>query len=155
MVKAVGPELTYVRTHVRTYESEFIGSFRSLKTSGEPVRGPSNIGQKWTNVRARVTGSFGTSILKCNIKNKKNKNKRNKSTGIQYDWLPKKKQNFPFQNFPGKWCMIFSKKTIITVSIPRVRKIYNNNSFHTKSQENLQRNFKDIVQKVSKLMILA
>ena len=32
-VKAVGPELTYIRTH----ESEFIGSFRSLKTSGEPI----------------------------------------------------------------------------------------------------------------------
>ena len=31
-VKAVGPELT----HVRTNESEFIGFFRSLKTSGEP-----------------------------------------------------------------------------------------------------------------------
>ena len=31
-VKAVGPE----RTDGRTYESEFIGSFRSLKTSGEP-----------------------------------------------------------------------------------------------------------------------
>ena len=31
-VKAVGPE----RTYERTYESEFIGSFRSLKTSGEP-----------------------------------------------------------------------------------------------------------------------
>ena len=41
-VKAVGPELTYVRTYVRTYgrthESEFIGSFRSLKTSGEPIK---------------------------------------------------------------------------------------------------------------------
>ena len=39
-VKAVGPERTYertdVRTDVRTDESEFIGSFRSLKTSGEP-----------------------------------------------------------------------------------------------------------------------
>ena len=35
-VKAVGPEQTYVRTYARTYESEFIGSFRSLKTSGEP-----------------------------------------------------------------------------------------------------------------------
>ena len=40
MVKALGPELTYVRTHVRTHESEFIGSFRSLKTSGEPTSGP-------------------------------------------------------------------------------------------------------------------
>ena len=27
---------TDVRTYARTYESEFIGSFRSLKTSGEP-----------------------------------------------------------------------------------------------------------------------
>ena len=35
-VKAVGPEPTNVRTYVRTYKSEFIGSFRSLKTSGEP-----------------------------------------------------------------------------------------------------------------------
>ena len=25
-------------THVRTHESEFIGSFRSLKTSGEPIK---------------------------------------------------------------------------------------------------------------------
>ena len=33
MVKAVGPE----RTDGRTNESEFIGSFRSLKTSGEPI----------------------------------------------------------------------------------------------------------------------
>ena len=40
-VKAVGPELTYVRTHGRTDESEFIGSFRSLKTSGEPIKGGS------------------------------------------------------------------------------------------------------------------
>ena len=31
-VKTVELELTYART----YESEFIGSFRSLKTSGEP-----------------------------------------------------------------------------------------------------------------------
>ena len=31
-VKAIGPEQTDVRMH----ESEFIGSFRSLKTSGEP-----------------------------------------------------------------------------------------------------------------------
>ena len=31
-VNAVGPE----RTDGRTHESEFIGSFRSLKTSGEP-----------------------------------------------------------------------------------------------------------------------
>ena len=41
-VKAVGPERTNVRTNVRTYErpyeSEFIGSFRSLKTSGEPKK---------------------------------------------------------------------------------------------------------------------
>ena len=37
-VKAVGPELTHVHTYVRTYESEFIGSFRSLKTSREPIR---------------------------------------------------------------------------------------------------------------------
>ena len=36
-VKAVGPERTYVRTDGRTYESEFIGSFRSLKTSGELI----------------------------------------------------------------------------------------------------------------------
>ena len=28
---------TYGRTYVRTYESEFIGSFRSLKTSEEPI----------------------------------------------------------------------------------------------------------------------
>ena len=34
-VKAVGPERT--DTYVRTYESEFIGSFRSLKTSGETI----------------------------------------------------------------------------------------------------------------------
>ena len=27
---------THGRTNERTYESEFIGSFRSLKTSGEP-----------------------------------------------------------------------------------------------------------------------
>ena len=32
-VKAVGPE----RTNGRTDESEFIGFFRSLKTSGEPL----------------------------------------------------------------------------------------------------------------------
>ena len=32
MVKAVGPE----RTYVRTYVSEFIGSFQSLKASGKP-----------------------------------------------------------------------------------------------------------------------
>ena len=38
-VKAVGPE----RTDERTYETEFIGSFRSLKTSGEPK----NIRQLW------------------------------------------------------------------------------------------------------------
>ena len=37
-VKAVGPERTDVQTNERTYESEFIGSFRSLKTSGEPTR---------------------------------------------------------------------------------------------------------------------
>ena len=37
-VKAVGPELTHQRTHPRTDESEFIGSFRSLKTSGEPKK---------------------------------------------------------------------------------------------------------------------
>ena len=30
-------ERTSVRTNGRTYESEFIGSFRSLKTSGEPM----------------------------------------------------------------------------------------------------------------------
>ena len=39
-VKAVGPEpfaRTDGRTDVRTYESEFIGSFRSRKTSGEPI----------------------------------------------------------------------------------------------------------------------
>ena len=36
-VKAVGPERTYERTYVRTHKSEFIGSFRSLKTSGEPI----------------------------------------------------------------------------------------------------------------------
>ena len=36
-VKAVGPELTYVHTHARTYKSEFIGSLRSLMTSGEPT----------------------------------------------------------------------------------------------------------------------
>ena len=36
-VKAVGPELPHARTYARTYESEFIGSFRSLKTSGEPI----------------------------------------------------------------------------------------------------------------------
>ena len=35
-VKAVGPERTYERTDARTYESEFIGYFRSLKTPGEP-----------------------------------------------------------------------------------------------------------------------
>ena len=35
-VQAVGPEHTDRRTHARTHESEFIGSFRSLKTSGEP-----------------------------------------------------------------------------------------------------------------------
>ena len=29
---------TDARTDVRTYESEFIGSFRSLKTSGEPKK---------------------------------------------------------------------------------------------------------------------
>ena len=34
-VKAVGPERTDERTYERTYESEFIGFFRSLKTSGE------------------------------------------------------------------------------------------------------------------------
>ena len=37
-VKAVGPERTYELTHARMHESEFIGSFRSLKTSGEPKR---------------------------------------------------------------------------------------------------------------------
>ena len=37
-VKAVGPERTNGRTDARTYESEFIGSFRSLKTSGEPTK---------------------------------------------------------------------------------------------------------------------
>ena len=35
-VKAVGPERTDGRTDGRTNESEFIGSFRSLKTSGKP-----------------------------------------------------------------------------------------------------------------------
>ena len=39
-VKAVGPEHTHGRTNGRTYESEFIGSFRSLKTSGEPKKWP-------------------------------------------------------------------------------------------------------------------
>ena len=34
--KAVGPERMDGRTDERTDESEFIGSFRSLKTSGEP-----------------------------------------------------------------------------------------------------------------------
>ena len=29
---------THARTYTRTHESEFIGSFRSLKTSGEPNR---------------------------------------------------------------------------------------------------------------------
>ena len=29
---------TNARTNARTYESEFIGSFRSLKTSGEPIK---------------------------------------------------------------------------------------------------------------------
>ena len=33
---------TYVRTHARTHEREFIGSFRSLKTSGEPTSTPSD-----------------------------------------------------------------------------------------------------------------
>ena len=37
MVKAVEPEQTNRRTDGRTDESEFIGSFRSLKTSGEPI----------------------------------------------------------------------------------------------------------------------
>ena len=37
-VKAVGPEHTDERTNGRTYESEFIGSFRSLKTSKEPIK---------------------------------------------------------------------------------------------------------------------
>ena len=36
-VQAVGPEHTNVRTYGRTHESEFIGSFRSLKTFGEPI----------------------------------------------------------------------------------------------------------------------
>ena len=35
-VKAVGPERTYGQTYGRMHKSEFIGSFRSLKTSGEP-----------------------------------------------------------------------------------------------------------------------
>ena len=30
---------THARTYVRTHEREFIGSFRSLKTSGEPISG--------------------------------------------------------------------------------------------------------------------
>ena len=47
MVKAVGPDLTHARTYARTYESEFIGSFRSLKTSGEPkTLKTDNFGQK-------------------------------------------------------------------------------------------------------------
>ena len=37
-VKAVGPERTDERTYGRTNGSEFIGSFRSLKTSGEPKK---------------------------------------------------------------------------------------------------------------------
>ena len=41
-VKAVGPELTYLPTYVPTDESEFIGSFRSLKTSGEPTNKQTN-----------------------------------------------------------------------------------------------------------------
>ena len=44
-VKAVGPERTDGRTYVRTDESEFIGSFRSLRTSGEPKN--EAIFEKW------------------------------------------------------------------------------------------------------------
>ena len=37
-IKAVGPERTNGRTYERMHESEFLGSFRRLKTSGEPTR---------------------------------------------------------------------------------------------------------------------
>ena len=53
-VKAVGPERTYERTDGRTYESEFIGSFRSLKTSGEPKKGPKRV----KNFDVRILNSF-------------------------------------------------------------------------------------------------
>ena len=39
-VKAVGPGHTAELTDELTYESEIIGSFRSLKTSGEPKKLP-------------------------------------------------------------------------------------------------------------------
>ena len=50
-VKAVGLERTDARTYVRTNESEFIGSFRSLKTSGEPIKKISRIGKLDNNKR--------------------------------------------------------------------------------------------------------
>ena len=33
-------------------------------------------------------------------------------------------KNSPYQNFPGKQSMIFSKRTIRTTSIPKIRKIH-------------------------------
>ena len=99
-VKAVGPEHADGRTHAQTHESEFIGSFRSLKTSGEPKirkihRGVwklqahnSKIGLKWTKFRYSMA------------------------------------KNSHYTKFSGIQNMIFSKRTIRTTSVPKIRKIH-------------------------------
>ena len=83
-------------THVRTHESEFIGSFRSLKTFEEPIR--KTYSRIW-KIQAK-TSQFCQFLPK-----------------MAKFWPAK---FWPSQNFPGIYTMIFSKKTTRVVSIPKL-----------------------------------
>ena len=59
---------TDLRTHARTHVRERIYRFLPESKDIWGTNKRSNyIEQKWAHVRARVTGSFGTSLLKSNI----------------------------------------------------------------------------------------
>ena len=96
---------TNVRTHGRTDESEFIGSFRSLKTSGEPT----TFIPKIRNIHSGVW-NLQAQNSKIGLK----------WTKFRYS-IPK---NLPYQNITRIQSMIFSKRTIRTTFIPEVRKIH-------------------------------
>ena len=86
--------------HKHSYKSEFIGSFRNQKTSWEPK-----------------SKKIHSSIWKLQAKNSKI---GLKWTKFRYSMA----KNSPYQNFPGIQSMIFSKRTIRTTSIPKIRKIH-------------------------------
>ena len=129
------------RTYGRTYQSEFIGSFRSLKTSGEPTRHIMIGSQE----RVKIQRSSIPKIKKIH--------------SCVWQLQVKNSQNCQF--WPKNGQILATNGQILAIS-EFSRQIHydflkedHKGSFHIKNYENLQLRLEDIGQKHSKMAILA